>query len=276
MTVWRWLLPVLLLAPGADAFEIQGKVVEGGLLTVVAVPGTVAFLDGIEIPVAPDGTFLVGFHRDTPLQMVLRVLEPGTEEKRVNLEVRQRKYNEQRIDGLPQRSVSPPPEVLKRIREEARRVRRARAIVVDTPYHVAGFAWPVTGCVTGRYGSRRILNGEPRRPHFGVDIAIARGTPVFAPAPGIVLFADPDLYFSGGTVVIGHGQSLSSSYLHLDSLAMRSGQEVQAGDLVGLVGSTGRSTGPHLDWRFNWMDSRLDPELVAGFPEDGCAPADEG
>lgn len=260
------------LPAAAGAFEIRGEPVEGGLITVFAATGTEAALDGVPVPVAPDGTFLVGFHRDTPDRMILRVREPGRPEERVELAVRQRTYREQRIDGLPPDRVTPPVEVLGRIREEARRVREARAVVVDVPYHVRGFAWPVQGCVTGVYGSRRILNGEPRRPHFGVDIALPRGTPVRVPAGGVVVLAEPGLYFSGGTVVIGHGQGLSSSYLHLDAIFVGKWDRVRAGDLIGTVGSTGRSTGPHLDWRFNWMDARLDPELVAGAAPGGCAP----
>lgn len=239
---------------------------------MLAASGTEATLDGTPLPVAPDGTFLVGFHRDAPERMVLRIREPGREEERLELAVGQRTYPEQRIDGLPPDRVTPPAEVLGRIREEARRVREARGVVVDVPHYLQGFDWPVEGCVTGVYGSRRILNGEPRQPHYGVDIAMRRGTPVRAPAGGIVVLAEPDLYFSGGTVVIGHGQGLSSSYLHLDTVAVDSRDRVRAGDLVGTVGSTGRSTGPHLDWRFNWMNARLDPALVAGAPADGCEP----
>ena len=255
-------LALLLAALPARAATMTGVPVEGGLLFVESAPGTTATLDGRPVPVAPDGAFVIGFHRDSPGVVVLRIREPGADEVRMELEVAQREYAEQRIDGLPSGLVTPPTETLQRIREEAERVRAARAAPVTTPHYRNGFAWPAEGCISGVYGTRRILNGEPRQPHYGIDLAAPRGTAVRAAGDGVVVMAEPDLYFSGGTLIIAHGQGLSSSYLHLAAISVARGDRVRKGDPVAAVGSTGRSTGPHLDWRFNWRDARIDPEQV--------------
>ena len=255
-------LVLLLAATPARSATMTGVPVEGGLLFVESAPGTTATLDGKPVPVAQDGSFVIGFHRDSPGTVVLRIREPGVDELRMELQVAQREYAEQRIDGLPSNLVTPPTEVLQRIRNEAARVREARAAPVMTPHYLNGFEWPAEGCITGVYGTRRILNGEPRQPHYGIDLAAPRGATVRAAGDGIVVMAERDLYYSGGTLIIAHGQGLTSTYLHLSSMSVARGDRVRKGDPVATVGSTGRSTGPHLDWRFNWQDARIDPELV--------------
>ena len=255
-------LVLLLAAIPARSATVTGVPVEGGLLFLEGAPGTTATLDGKPVPVAPDGSFVIGFHRDSPGTVVLRIREPGVDELRMELQVTQREYAEQRIDGLPSNLVTPPTEVLQRIRHEAARVREARAAPVMTPHYLNGFEWPAEGCITGVYGTRRILNGEPRQPHYGIDLAAPRGATVRAAGDGVVVMAERDLYYSGGTLIIAHGQGLTSTYLHLSSMSVARGDRVRKGDPVATVGSTGRSTGPHLDWRFNWQDARIDPELV--------------
>ncbi len=256
------LLAITLFACPAHPATVTGQPIEGGLLFGQGLPGTAVTLDGRAVPVAEDGSFLIGFHRDSPRVAVLLVQEPGMEVQRLELDVVQREYGEQHIDGLPSGQVTPPTETLARIREEARKVREARASPVLEPHHASGFEWPAEGCISGVYGTRRVLNGEPRQPHYGVDLAAPSGTPVRAAGDGVVVLAEPDLYFSGGTLIIAHGQGLTSSYLHLSEISVARGDRVRKGDLVAAVGSTGRSTGPHLDWRFNWQNTRLDPELV--------------
>ena len=255
-------LVLLLAAIPARSATVTGVPVEGGLLFLESAPGTTATLDGKPVPVAQDGSFVIGFHRDSPGTVVLRIREPGVDELRMELQVAQREYAEQRIDGLPSNLVTPPTEVLQRIRDEAARVREARAAPVMTPHYLNGFEWPAEGCITGVYGTRRILNGEPRQPHYGIDLAAPRGATVRAAGDGVVVMAERDLYYSGGTLIIAHGQGLTSTYLHLSSMSVARGDRVRKGDPVATVGSTGRSTGPHLDWRFNWQDARIDPELV--------------
>ena len=146
-------------------------------------------------------------------------------------------------------------------------VKTARARRLERPdllaTVLAGFMWPVEGPISGVYGSQRYYNGEPRRPHFGVDVAAPAGTTVRAPAAGIVTLAQPDLFYSGGTVILDHGYKLSSTFLHMSEVLVQAGDELKAGDIIGAVGATGRATGPHLDWRMNWRDTRIDPQLLA-------------
>ena len=257
----------LVVASGALAapnLRLEGPLVEGGLVQGRVSPGTRVSLDGRALRVAPDGLFVFGFGRDAPSTAVLDMVAPdGDEEHRV-LSIKRRTYRVQRIDGLPQRMVTPPPGQLERIKRENAEIAAARARDTDAEWFAAGFAWPVIGPITGVYGSQRILNGKPRRPHFGVDIAPGAGTPVHAPAPGIVALAEPDLYYSGGTVIIDHGHGVSSLLMHMASVDVIAGQRVKRGDRIGTVGATGRASGPHVDWRINWFQERIDPQLVVG------------
>jgi murein DD-endopeptidase MepM/ murein hydrolase activator NlpD len=171
------------------------------------------------------------------------------------------------VEGVPAKTVHPPKEQLERIRQEAALVRAARADRLDRPDLLnavfAGFIWPIEGPISGVYGSQRYYNGEPGRPHYGVDVAAPEGSVVHAPAAAVVTLAEADLFYSGGTIVLDHGYLLSSSFLHLSKVLVKVGDELKAGDIIGEVGSTGRATGPHLDWRMNWRDQRIDPQLLA-------------
>jgi murein DD-endopeptidase MepM/ murein hydrolase activator NlpD len=177
-----------------------------------------------------------------------------------------RDYKIQRINGLPEKYVEPPASVLKRIERDNRLIGAARARDTDEAWFADDFAWPVKGPVTGVYGSRRILNGVEKRPHYGVDIAVGTGTPIKAPVGAIVAMADPDLYFTGGTVILDHGHGVSTSYLHMSRIDVKVGDRVEKGATIGAVGATGRATGPHLCWRLNWFADRLDAALVVPKP----------
>lgn len=259
----------LLLQPGPlAALELNGEAVQGGLMFGRAEPGSAVRLDGLDVMVSDTGRFVIGFGRDESGTRILSVNGPGGAEETIELTVAARDYRIERVDGLPPRTVTPDPESLERIRRDAALVRSARALRDERTDYAAGFAWPARGRISGVYGSQRVLNGEPRRPHFGVDVAAPTGTPVLAPAPGIVTLAEPDLYYSGGTLVLDHGQGLSSSFLHLSALHVAVGDRVETGDLIAEIGATGRATGPHLDWRMNWLDKRVDPQLlVEGEPD---------
>lgn len=258
-------LVALAIAGSAPAaVTIDGEPVQGALLIGHAPPGARVELDGRPLALADDGRFLIGLGRDAPATMRLRVRLPdGTREER-RLAVRQRRYTVQRIDGLPPKQVSPPPATLERIRAEQALIDAARARLTPVTWFDSGFEWPLTGRISGVYGSQRVLNGRPRRPHFGVDVAAPAGTPVRAPAAGVVALAQPDLYFTGGTLIIDHGLGLSSIFAHLSRLLVVDGEHVQRGTVVGEVGATGRATGPHLHWGMNLGTVRLDPALVAG------------
>jgi murein DD-endopeptidase MepM/ murein hydrolase activator NlpD len=259
------LLALLLVAQPvvANEIELSGEPVQGGLIFGQVPPGTEVRLDLQQILVSEDGRFVIGFGRDETgfRQLSLRYPDDNRTEART-LEVVPREYDIEHIDGLPPRTVTPDPAAAKRIREENRMVASAKARRDNRADYAQGFAWPATGRISGVYGSQRILNGEPRNPHFGVDVAAQTGTLVTAPAPGIVTLTHPDMYFSGGTIILDHGQGLSSSFLHLSEILVEAGQRVDTGDPIGRIGATGRATGPHLDWRMSWLDRRVDPQRL--------------
>lgn len=243
--------------------ELHGDAIQGGMIVGETVRGSQVSQDGQAVRVSPDGDFLLGFTRDAPATSSVVIEAPNGERVTRTLDVKQREYRIQRIDGLPPGKVTPrKPEDLVRIRRDVVDVRKARTRDDDRQDFLTGFVWPVEGPITGVYGSQRVLNGKPRRPHFGVDVAAPVGTPVYAPAPGIVTLAVPDMYFSGGTLIIDHGHKLTSSFLHLHKFHVKPGDRVEQGDLIAEVGATGRVTGAHLDWRMNLRDRRIDPELL--------------
>ena len=243
--------------------ELDGEAIQGGLIFGKTLPGSQVSQDGQSLRVSTQGDFLLGFTRDAPPTSNVRVLFPDGTELVRELDVLPRDYVIQRIDGLPKSKVTPrKPEDLARIRQDVADVKKARARDDDRQDFLDGFIWPVVGRISGVYGSQRVLNGEPRRPHFGVDIAVPVGTPVKAPADGIVTLAVPDMFFSGGTLIIDHGHKLSSTFLHLHDIHVEVGQRVRKNEVVAEVGATGRVTGPHLDWRMNLRDRRIDPQLL--------------
>ena len=262
---------VIARASGAcsDHVQIEGELIQGGL-----VHGTLhstqfrLFLNQTEVLVHENGIFILGFDRDAPSNMQLRLL--SSDDRQIcdqAIQVKQRQYPVQRIDGLAHKQVHPDNAALIRIRNESAAIRQARRQLDRRLDFTQGFSWPVIGPISGVYGSQRILNGQPRRPHYGVDIAVPIGTPVLAPAAGRITYCNSDMYFSGGTIVLDHGYGLSSSFLHLNSLLVEEGQIVKKGDLIGEVGATGRVTGAHLDWRMNWQGAYIDPQrLVEPMP----------
>ena len=244
--------------------DLKGDFVQGGLVQGHTVPGTKISLNGRLVTVTPDGRFVLGFGRDAPETNILQSVTAAGKRLVRTLKIKKRQYRIQRIDGLPRKMVTPSAAALLRIRAEGKAISAARAVFTPVPHFAGGFIWPAKGRISGVYGSQRILNGEPRRPHLGIDIAAPTGTPVVAAAPGMVTLANTDMYFTGGTVIIDHGHGLSTVYSHLSAISAKLGQMVKQGENVGKVGSTGRSTGPHLDWRVNWFQERLDPRLLVG------------
>lgn len=245
----------------SGALELIDKVQQGALVRGKVAAKETVYLGDKALEVSPEGHFIFGIGRDDEGQIELRV-NSGNEEQTHRYPVIKRSYRIERVDGLPPSRVTAPPEQLARIREEAQQVRSARAKTNRATNWLAGFQWPAKGRLSGFYGSQRILNGEPKRPHYGIDIAAPAGSPVIAPAAGIIRLANKDLYYSGGTIILDHGFGLSSSFLHLQDVLVEDGQEVQQGEMIGKIGMTGRATGPHLDWRMNWQDKRLDPGLL--------------
>ena len=255
-------LLLLCLASGVAALEIDGPRRQGGLLQGQATPDAVVRAMGHEIPVDADGRFVLGLGRDAPAAVTVTVVHADGARQQETVRVARRDYDIQRIDGLDRNQVSPDSATLERIRRDAAAVRSARSERLAARHFDAGWIWPLTGPVSGVFGSQRILNGEPRQPHYGIDIARPTGTPVRAPSDGVVTLAAEDLFFSGGTLILDHGQGLSSSFLHLSAMRVARGDRVQQGEIIAEVGATGRVTGPHLDWRMNWFDQRIDPSML--------------
>ena len=242
--------------------SLKGDFTQGGLVIGQVTKGSKVTFEDTDLELTPDGYFVFGFHRDMPDTATLTVTNGDSKEVQ-KLFVRKRDYNIERIDGLPPSKVNPmKPEVLKRIRKEGALVAKARANTSKDTFFMQDFIWPAKGRLSGFYGSQRGLNGEPKRPHYGVDVAAPTGTEVVAPADGTVRLAYDDMFYSGGTLIIDHGYGVSSTFIHLNSIDVENGQKVKQGDKIATIGETGRATGPHLDWRINWYSSRLDPQLL--------------
>lgn len=253
----------------ADEPVWYGQLRSGGYLWVETPEGSALSLNGTPIEVTVPRT-LVAFGRNESGDISLVRQLPHQEATVWSLPVAARSYVEQRVDGVPPRTLDPSPEEWERMQRDSAALAKARqSVTPDNTGVTMPFAWPLYGRITGVYGSQRWYNGEPSTPHWGIDIARPTGTPVLAPADGRVTLSD-DLFLSGRTVLLDHGQNLTSSFLHLSDLNVQEGQWVRQGDIIGLVGSTGRSTGPHLDWRMDWNGVRIDPALWVPDMGDVC------
>lgn len=243
---------------------IAGEPMQGALVHGRVAAGGEVWYEGRKLRVTDRGEFVIGFGRNEPRVTKLRVRYPGGQREQRQLNVSQREYDIQRIDGLPPRKVEPTAADLARIKEEAALIKTARRRDSAHTDFLSGFTWPVVGRISGVFGSQRVLNGKPRRPHYGIDVAAREGTIVRAPASGVVSLVHPDMYFTGGTIIIDHGHGLSSVFSHLSEVNVEETQRVARGEIIAKVGATGRATGPHLHWGMNWFERRLDPQLVAG------------
>ncbi len=242
--------------------NLKGKPVQGALLIGKTNPGSLVKINQQPVAVTAEGYFIFGFGRFDDKDKVLDITHQGTTYK-TTVPVKARSFPTERIDGLPPSKVNPPADRLARIAKETAQVKAARAVWTEQEAFLESFIWPAEGRVSGVYGSRRILNGEPKRPHYGMDIANVTGTPVMAPASGVVTMAVTDHYYTGGTIIIDHGYGLNTTYLHLSQVNVEEGQVLEQGQKIGEIGATGRATGPHLDWRLNIGTSlRLDPQLI--------------
>lgn len=252
----------------SESFQHGGLALYGELTQGAMITGRIENAQSISVFshnvfISSEGDFVFGLGRDTPQVIQLHVVWATGKTELVDVPVAQRQYDIQRIEGVDDKYVRGlGPELLKRTQEEAALVWRARQNVRETAHFLTGFRWPAKGPITGVYGSQRVFNGVPKRPHYGLDIAGPVGTPVYAPASGAVTLAHADMYYSGGTLVLDHGQGISSTFIHLSKIHVKEDQVVKEGDLIASIGATGRATGPHLDWRINWFDQRLDPALL--------------
>jgi hypothetical protein len=258
-------ISILALASGpavGGTVTLKGPTSQGGLVEGHTQPGAKVTLDGSPVRVSADGVFLIGFSRDAPPQARLLVTLPDGSRKSRILKVAQREYHIQRINGLPKWMVTPKKKDLQRIYAEIALIRKTHLRDDARTGFLTGFIWPTVGRISGVYGSQRILNGKPRQPHLGVDIAAPVGTPIVAPADGVVTLAYPNMYFTGNSLIVDHGQGLASSFFHLSRILVKEGQHVRQGEPIAEVGKTGRVTGPHLHWSVNLLDRSLDPQLI--------------
>lgn len=261
------LLGTLMSAPAeADTQQVPivfpEHVQQGSMVIGRVPPGSQVTHAGRTLGVTDYGTVVFGIGRDATGASQVGITSPDGQQRTVNIQVTPRDFPVERINGVPPKTVSPPPKIAERIRREQAGVSDARTRDERIPDFAEHFIWPVKGRISGRFGNQRIYNGTPGSAHSGMDIAAATGTPVKAPAGGIVTFANPDLYLTGGTVLLDHGYGISSNFLHLSKLDVKVGDRVAQGDVIGEVGATGRATGPHLHWGMNWFDTRIDPLLV--------------
>ena len=246
----------------AYAVTFEGEFKQGGLLIGQVQEGQTVIYHGKTLNLTINNQFLLGLGRNAPTTTSITINSQDQEPETITLKIAPRQYNIQKIEGVPAKTVSPPASDLQRIKHDASMVRESRKLVSNKQDFLKGFIKPANGPVTGVYGSQRFYNGVPKSPHYGIDYAAPIGTPVIAPADGVVTFAHNDLFYSGGTLIIDHGHGLSSTFLHLSQILVKPDQQVTLGMEIAKIGATGRATGPHLDWRMNWLDQRIDPDLV--------------
>ena len=240
------------------AADFKGKFIQGHFIIGKTNPNTKILIDKKKIKVSKDGYFAFGIGKDRKLDIII-----SEGDKKIIKKIQKRKYNIQKIDGLPKKKVTPPEEFYARIKRENKLIGDAREVHSDLSFFKDKFIFPIENAViTGVYGSQRILNGIPKWPHYGLDFASKKGTPIKAMNNGIVTMAEKDLFYTGATLIFDHGHGISTLYMHMDKIFVNKGDHVKKGDIVGTVGSSGRSTGPHLDIRLNWFGVRLDPATI--------------
>lgn len=259
-------LPRPAAAQADDRVVFPASAPQGAMVLGKVPPGSRVEYAGRTLRATGYGTVVFGIGRDEAGPVTVTVVHPDGSRSEASITVSARDWPVQRVDGVPPKTVDPPPEIAERIRREQAQVTAARMRDDDRADFAQRFAWPLQGRVSGRFGNQRVYNGKPGSPHSGMDIAAPTGTPVKAPAAGVVTFAAPDLYLTGGTVLLDHGFGISSNFLHLSRIDVAVGDRVEQGQVIGAVGATGRATGPHLHWGMNWFDVRIDPLLVLERP----------
>ncbi|WP_299574863.1 M23 family metallopeptidase [uncultured Shewanella sp.] len=260
--------PTSILALVLMAFNAQGEIqldgiFEQGALVRGSVPaGSVVKLNGEEIGVTPLGQFAIGFEREAKAEQMLEVVYPSGLTELKPLSIATKEYKIDRITGISKKIMKPNLAAQERAAKDSKQTRAARNTFSEQTSFMQDFIWPVTGRISGVYGSQRVYNGKPGNPHYGVDVARPTGTVVVSPADGVITLSEPDMFYSGGTMIIDHGYGINSTFLHLSKLYAKEGDVVTQGQQLAEIGATGRVTGPHLDWRLNWYQMRLDPVTV--------------
>ena len=258
----RYVLFFLFILNISHAVEFQGDFEQGSFILGKTDSKSNVFIDNRKVRVSKEGFFAFGLDRDRKNNVIIKI-QNKKETKLIEKQVFKREYKIQRIDGLPPKKVTPPPEVYERIKKDNKLIGDARAINSNLIFFKDKFVYPIDKyIITGVYGSQRILNGKPRRPHYGIDFHAPEGTPVKSMMDGVVTLVEKDMYFTGGTVIFDHGHGISTLYMHMKDINVQKGQKVKKGQIVGTLGQSGRATGPHLDIRLNWFEIKLDPMTI--------------
>ena len=258
----RYLIFFIFLFNTSHAVEFIGDFKQGSFILGKTDPSSKVIIDDRKVRVTSDGYFAFGLDRDRINNVTIKI-KNKKETKLIEKKVFKRKYKIQRIDGLPPKQVTPPPEVYERIKKDNKLIGNARAIDSKLIFFKEKFIYPIDKyIITGVYGSQRILNGKPRRPHYGIDFHAPEGTPVKSMMDGVVTLVKKDMYFTGGTIIFDHGHGISTLYMHMKDINVKKGQKVRKGQIVGTLGQSGRATGPHLDIRLNWFEIKLDPMTI--------------
>ena len=256
-------IAIIFLIPNSLlGLELRGTFHQGNLIVGKTEPKSKIFIDKKEVKVNNKGFFVFGLSKDRKNDVLIEVVKKNVRKKIIK-KVYKKKYLIQKIDGLPKKQVTPPEEVYERIKNDNRIIAKARAIKSDLNFFVNKFNLPISDTIiTGVYGSQRVLNGIPKSPHYGLDFAANEGTKIKAMLDGVVTLSENDLYYTGGTIIFDHGHGVSTLYMHMKDIYVKNGQNIKQGQVIGTVGKTGRSTGPHLDIRLNWFSVKLDPASV--------------
>ena len=259
------LILITLISSSAFAIDFEGKFRQGHFIIGKTQPKSKIWIDKKPVKVSSDGFFVFGIDRDRKYDVIITKMNGGEKEKIVK-KIQKREYKIQKIDGLPEKKVTPPKEVYDRIKKENKIISDARSINSNLTFFKNKFIPPLEkAIITGVYGSQRILNGKPKWPHYGIDFAAKEGTKIKAMLDGTATMVEADLFYTGGTLIFDHGHGISTLYMHMKKIYVKKGQKVKQGEIIGTVGSTGRSTGAHLDIRLNWFGTRLDPMTVLNF-----------
>lgn len=242
--------------------QLSGEIKQGGLVVGKTDAHNQVTLNDKVLPVSKHGDYVFAFSRDDKTKYTLTVISPTGKIETKIFTPSKRDYKISRVEGISKKIMNPNKKANIRAGEDRMAMVKVRKISSDLTDFSQGFIAPRSSRITGVYGSQRFYNGIAKNPHFGVDYAGQIGAPVKAPASGTVLLWVPDMFYSGGTLVIDHGHGITSNFLHLSASMVKTGDKVKQGDVIAKVGNSGRVTGPHLDWRMNWHKVRFDPQLA--------------
>tara|TARA_B100001029_G_C15023421_1_gene432060 strand:+ start:285 stop:1088 length:804 start_codon:yes stop_codon:yes gene_type:complete len=253
----------VLISLFAQAQDLPQEVLQGSLVISKDTKVDQVIKDGQNIKLSKDGYFVFAVGRDRIDPISIKKLLKDKVVSIDEIKIIKQDYEIQRIDGLPEQMVTPlEDEIIERIIAENKAIKEKKLVITDNTFFVNQFIIPAQGIISGVFGSQRILNGKEKSPHRGLDIAAAEGEPVIATNDGIVILAEEDLYYTGGTIMIEHGHGVKSIYAHMSSLDVKVNDIVLKSQRIGSVGSTGRSTGPHLHWGVMLLNTYVDPALL--------------